>query len=149
MLYKNSNGGFFMRLAVPYDHGTIFGHFGRTARFKLYDLTDGRIVSSAIVDTMGNGHGALAGFLKAYAVDVLICGGIGAGARLALEEAGIKLFPGVSGKADEAVSAWLAGTLVCQPELVCKHHHEDEPRVCGSHTCSAACYHDHTEGAVR
>ena len=75
-----------MRLAVPFDHGEIYGHFGRTAQFKLYDLTDGRIVSTAIVDTMGNGHGALTGFLKAYAVDALICGGIGAGARLALEE---------------------------------------------------------------
>lgn len=77
-----------MRLAVPFDHGQIYGHFGRTAQFKLYDVTDGRIVSSAIVDTMGSGHGALAGFLKAYAVDALICGGIGAGARLALAEAG-------------------------------------------------------------
>ncbi|MFR7742482.1 MAG: NifB/NifX family molybdenum-iron cluster-binding protein [Acutalibacteraceae bacterium] len=77
-----------MRLAVPFDHGEIYGHFGRTAQFKLYDLTDGRIVSTAIVDTMGNSHGALTGFLKAYAVDALICGGIGAGARLALEEAG-------------------------------------------------------------
>ena len=67
-----------MRLAVPFDHGEIYGHFGRTAQFKLYDLTDGRIVSTAIVDTMGNGHGALTGFLKAYAVDALICGGIGA-----------------------------------------------------------------------
>lgn len=79
-----------MRLAVPFDHGEIYGHFGRTAQFKLYDLTDGRIVSTAIVDTMGNGHGALTGFLKAYAVDALICGGIGAGARLALEEAAVK-----------------------------------------------------------
>ena len=68
-----------MRLAVPFDHGQIYGHFGRTAQFKLYDVTDGRIVSSAIVDTMGSGHGALAGFLKAYAVDALICGGIGGG----------------------------------------------------------------------
>ena len=95
-----------MRLAVPFDHGEIYGHFGRTAQFKLYDLTDGRIVSTAIVDTMGNGHGALTGFLKAYAVDALICGGIGAGARLALEEAGIRLYPGAAGSADEAVRAF-------------------------------------------
>ena len=75
-----------MRLAVPFDHGEIYGHFGRTAQFKLYDLTDGRIVSTAIVDTMGNGHGALTGFLKAYAVDALICGGIGGGAQQALAQ---------------------------------------------------------------
>ena len=121
-----------MRLAVPFDHGEIYGHFGRTAQFKLYDLTDGRIVSTAIVDTMGNGHGALTGFLKAYAVDALICGGIGAGARLALEEAGIRLYP---------------GTLQYQPDLVCSHHRDAPPRVCGSHTCSAACYHERQEKA--
>lgn len=134
-----------MRLAVPFDHGMVFGHFGRTAQFKLYDLTDGQVVSSAIVDTMGNGHGALAGFLKAYAVDTLLCGGIGAGARLALQEAGIKLYPGVSGLADDAVRAYLAGTLQFQPDFVCSHHHEEPPRLCGSHTCSAACYHETSE----
>lgn len=134
-----------MRLAVPFDHGEIYGHFGRTVQFKLYDLTDGRIVSTAIVDTMGNGHGALTGFLKAYAVDALICGGIGAGARLALEEAGIRLYPGATGRADDAVRAFLSGTLQYQPDLVCSHHKDAPPRVCGSHTCSAACYHEKTE----
>ena len=119
-----------MRLAVPFDHGQIYGHFGRTAQFKLYDVTDGRIVSSAIVDTMGSGHGALAGFLKAYAVDALICGGIGAGARLALAEAGIRLYPGAEGGADDAVRALLAGALHYQPDYVCGHHKDEPPRVC-------------------
>lgn len=93
-----------MRLAVPFDHGEIYGHFGRTAQFKLYDLTDGRSSRRLLWTAMGNGHGALTGFLKAYAVDALICGGIGAGARLALEEAGIRLYPGAAGSADEAGS---------------------------------------------
>jgi len=75
----------------------------------------------------------------------LICGGIGAGARLALEEAGIRLYPGAAGSADEAVRAFLAGTLSYQPDLVCSHHKDTPPRVCGSHTCSAACYHEKTE----
>ena len=138
-----------MRLAVPFDHGQIYGHFGRTAQFKLYDVTDGRIVSSAIVDTMGSGHGALAGFLKAYAVDALICGGIGAGARLALTEAGIRLYPGAEGGADDAVRALLAGELSCRPDYVCGHHKYEPPRVCGSHTCSAACYHETSEEASK
>ena len=133
-----------MRLAVPFDHGEIYGHFGRTAQFKLYDLTDGRIASE-VVDTNGSGHGALAGFLMQHGVNTLICGGIGAGARLALEEAGIRLYPGAAGSADEAVHAFLAGTLQYQPDLVCSHHKDTPPRVCGSHTCSAACYHEKTE----
>ena len=135
-----------MRLAVPYDHGEVFAHFGRTARFKLYDITDNRVVSSAIVDTMGSGHGALAGFLKAYAVDAVICGGLGGGARMALTEAGIRLYAGVTGRADEAVQALLAGTLSYQPDYCCQHHAGDTAKICGSHTCSAACYHEKTEG---
>ena len=75
----------------------------------------------------------------------LICGGIGAGARLALEKVGIRLYPGAAGSADEAVHAFLAGTLQYQPDLVCSHHKDTPPRVCGSHTCSAACYHEQQE----
>ena len=86
-----------------------------------------------------------AGLLANGGVDTLICGGIGAGARLALEEAGIRLYPGAAGSADEAVRAFLAGTLSYQPDLVCSHHKDTPPRVCGSHTCSAACYHEKTE----
>ena len=128
-----------MRLAVPFDHGQIYGHFGRTAQFKLYDVTDGRIVSSAIVDTMGSGHGALAGFLKAYAVDALICGGIGAGARQALAANRIELVAGASGSTDDAVQAYLAGELADNPAGQCNHHHEG-----GEHTCgTGGCGHHH------
>ena len=137
-----------MRLAVPFDHGQIYGHFGRTAQFKLYDVTDGRIVSTAIVDTMGNGHGALTGFLKAYAVDALICGGIGAGARTALAQAGIELYPGVSGDALAAVQQLAAGSLAFDPDTTCNHHHE-EGHTCGEHDCGEHTCGGHHSGECR
>ena len=136
-----------MRIAVPYENGNIFQHFGRSEAFKFYDVADGAVTAAAVVSTNGSGHGALAGFLVANHADVVICGGIGAGARLALEEAGIRLYPGAAGSADEAVHAFLAGTLQYQPDLVCSHHRDAPPRVCGSHTCSAACYHERQEKA--
>ena len=57
-----------MKLAVTYENGQIFQHFGRTAQFKLYDIEDGKIVRSGVVDTNGSGHGALAGFLMQISV---------------------------------------------------------------------------------
>ena len=42
-------------------------------------MKNGKIVSSKIVDTNGNCHGALAGFLAEQNVYALICGGIGGG----------------------------------------------------------------------
>ena len=101
-----------MIIAVTYENGTVFGHFGHTAQFKLYEVEDGKVARSQVVDTDGSGHGALAGFLAARGVDVLICGGIGGGAQAALAEQGIELCAGASGSADEAVAAYLRGELV-------------------------------------
>ena len=126
-----------MRIAVPYENGEIFQHFGRSSQFKLYDIQDNRVVSSAIVDTMGRGHGALASILHAYAVDALLCGGIGPGAQLAMQEAGIALTAGASGDADAAVQAYLSGTLRQNPEACCHHHDTHEgPHHCGDHGCA-------------
>ena len=73
-----------MRIAVPYENGNIFQHFGRSEAFKFYDVADGAVTAAAVVSTNGSGHGALAGFLAANHADVVICGGIGGGAQSAL-----------------------------------------------------------------
>ena len=93
-----------------------------------------KIVSSEVVDTNGSGHGALAGFLKEHKVDTLICGGIGGGAKTALANAGISLYGGVSGNADEVVNVFLNDKLQYNPNIECSHHHEGE-HTCGSHGC--------------
>ena len=67
-------------------------------------------------------------------MDTLICGGIGGGARTALAEAGIQLYPGVSGDADSKVADLLAGKLAFDPDTQCSHHH-GEDHNCGNHTC--------------
>lgn len=111
-----------MRIAVTYENGQIFQHFGRTEQFKVYDVQEGKIIDSKIVDTNGSGHGALAGILTALNADVLICGGIGGGAQAALAAANIKLYGGVSGNADDAAAAFLEGNLVYNPNIMCNHH---------------------------
>lgn len=128
-----------MKVAVTYDKGEIFQHFGHTESFKIYEIENNKVVNEQIVDTNGQGHGALAGFLSGGKVDVLICGGIGGGAQVALAEAGIKLYGGVSGNADEAVAAFLAGSLDYNPDVKCNHHdHEHgEEHSCGNHGCGS------------
>ena len=131
-----------MRIAVTYENGEIFQHFGHTETFKIYDIADGKVVSAEVVDTNGSGHGALAGFLVAHGVDTLICGGIGGGAQNALAQAGIRLFGGVSGNADEAVNALLAGNLGYDPDVHCNHHdHHGEGHSCGDHGCGSHSCH--------
>ncbi len=134
-----------MRIAVTYENGEIFQHFGHTEQFKLYDVSDGKIVGERIVPTNGSGHGALAGLLKAAQVDALICGGIGMGAQNALAEAGIALYGGVTGSADAAAKALAEGVLRFDPDAKCDHHghgHEHgEDHACGHH--GGDCGHGH------
>ena len=142
--YEKFKGGTIMRIAVTYEDGNIFQHFGHTQMFKVYDVQEGKVVSSAVVDTNGSGHGALAGVLTALQADVLICGGIGGGAQMALAAAGIKLFGGVSGNADAAVAAFLAGELAYNPDVKCNHHgdhHHGENHTCGNHGCGSHSCH--------
>ena len=130
-----------MKIAVTYENGQIFGHFGHTEQFKIYTSENGKIIISEVVDTKGSGHGALAALLTKLEVDALICGGIGAGAQMALAEAGIKLYGGVSGSCDAAVEALLVGTLEFDPNAKCDHHdhRHGEGQNCGEHGCGKNC----------
>lgn len=130
-----------MKIAVTYENGQIFQHFGHTERFKLYEVENGTVVSELFLDPKGNGHGALAGFLKVYGVDLLICGGIGGGAQAALAQAGIQLRGGVTGDADAAVQALLAGELKFDPCVQCSHHHHEDGHACGSQGCGSHSCH--------
>ena len=126
-----------MILALTYENGNVFGHFGHTEQFKVYEIEGGNVVSQKVVDTNGSGHGALAGFLKDLNVDTLICGGIGGGAKNALAEANIKVYPGAQGNADAQVTAFIKGELNYDPNTKCSHHdHEHgEGHTCGEHGC--------------
>lgn len=138
-----------MGIAVTYENGEIFQHFGHTEQFKLYDVEDGKIVAEQIVPANGSGHGALAGFLKAAQADALICGGIGMGAQNALAEAGIRLYGGVSGPADAAAQALVGGTLQYDPNVQCDHHgqHHGGSHKCGHHHGEEhECGHHHGKG---
>ena len=133
-----------MKIAVTYENGQIFQHFGHTEQFKLYEILDGKITHTEVVDTNGSGHGALAGFLMQHGIDTLICGGIGGGAQMALAEAGIRLYGGVSGDADAAVNALLSGELAYNPDVRCNHHdheHGEGGHTCGHHGCGSHSCH--------
>ena len=131
-----------MKIAVTYDNGNVFQHFGKTEFFKVYEVEDNKVVSSEVIGSNGVGHGALAGLLADQAVYVLICGGIGGGAQAALEEAGVELCAGAEGDTDQAVEAYLRGELISSGAN-CDHHHHEEEHSCGGHeeghSCGGGC----------
>lgn len=127
-----------MKIAVTYDNGNIFQHFGKTEFFKVYQVEDNRVVSSEVIGSNGVGHGALAGLLAGQSVDVLICGGIGGGAQQALADAGVELIAGAEGDTDQAVEAYLKGELI-STGANCDHHHHEDGHSCGGHGEGHSC----------
>lgn len=126
-----------MKVAVTYENGEVFQHFGRTEQFKIYDIENGKIVSSQVVGNNGESHGGLINVLISNNVEALICGGIGGGAKAMFASQGIKLYPGASGQADDCVNALISDSLSFDPNTEC-HHHDEEG---GEHTCT--CGHGH------
>lgn len=124
-----------MKLAITYDNGQVFQHFGKTQQFKIYDIQQGKVGPSLVTGTGGQGHGALAGLLRALGISVLICGGIGHGAQEALKSLDITVIPGITGDADQAVQDFVDGKLVPNTEALCNHHHDGPAHGCGQHTC--------------
>ncbi len=127
-----------MRIAVTYDNGEVFQHFGHTENFKVYEVQDNKIINTEIVSSNELGHSALAYLLEENKINVLICGGIGGCAIGALKEYGIELFAGISGDADKAVEDYIKGNLVQVSEANCTHHHEE-----GAHEGGHSCGHCH------
>ena len=127
-----------MKIAVTYENNNIFQHFGHTESFKVYDIENGAVAAATIINTNGQGHGALVDILKKYDIDTLICGGIGAGAKRALAEVGIKLYGGVFGNADQAVNDLLANKLNYNSDWECDHHGGYHNGACGDHNCGQA-----------
>lgn len=129
-----------MKVAVTYDNGQVFQHFGQTKQFKVYEVEDGQVRAAAVIDAGENGHGALAGFLRDNGVDTLICGGIGEGAKRALTKAEILLYGGVGGSADAAVNDLLAQKLVFNPDIECNHHGDHHHDHADGHQCGGECH---------
>lgn len=131
-----------MKVAVTYENGEVFQHFGHTETFKIYTIEDKKIVSSEVVGADGFGHCALADFLMQNGITTIICGGIGPGAVNALNSYGITVFAGNVGKADDVVNSLLNGTLAYNPFANCSHHDQEGQHNCGEHSChSGNCHH--------
>lgn len=123
-----------MKIAVCFENGNVFQHFGKTQTFKAFQVENKEIVSTEFIDSNGSGHGALANVLAQNNIDVLICGGIGMGAMNALKQANIEIVSGASGDVDMVVKSFLKGTLITV-EGTCDHNHHDQGHVCGNHGC--------------
>ena len=125
-----------MKIAVTYDNGEVFQHFGHTEQFKIYEIENDKVINEEIIDTNGTGHGLLGKLLISRGVNALICDGLGSGARNILEENTIKVYPGVVGNVDKVIEDYINDRLNYDENKKCDHHEHEHEHNCESHDCS-------------
>ena len=123
-----------MRIAIPYFESMIFQHFGRSKQFKVYEIENHQVLMEMIVEPEAVGHEAVADFLRAIDVRAVICGNIGQEAMRALNGAGILFYGGVSGQADDAITALVGGALAYDPNIRCEECDCDDCSDCAGCT---------------
>ncbi len=129
-----------MKVAITTENDQIFQHFGKCGLFTIFTVEDGRVKGKEAITTEGRGHGSLGNFLKEQGVDVLICGGIGGGARNMMVENNIRLIYGITGSVDQAMEQVLAGALASDEDAQCNHHHGEEDHQCHGHEEGHRCH---------
>lgn len=111
-----------MKIAVASEGASVSGHFGHCSDFNIYTAEGGKISGSERVTSPGHDHNLIE-FLAARGVNIIISGGMGAGAREKFDEKGIAIVTGAQGAAGDAAQAYLDGSLVSDDTVCCKHEH--------------------------
>ena len=106
-----------MKVAVAYDNGEIYGHFGHCSQFAFYEY--GEYVyecTKTLVDTSDrSGHEAMAKLMQEQGVDAVLCGQMGGEAKALLLSMGIVPIVGYTGHADTAADLLVTGQLPLSP----------------------------------
>ncbi len=122
-----------LRIAVTADdEDNIFQHFGGCKKFAIYDIKNGQLEGKDYVLATGSGHDELSKMMADLNVNVLICGGIGQSAMMALFQNGIQVVPGQTGDINVVVASYLDGAVKSSEHSTCAGHDSDGCS-CGGH----------------
>ena len=112
-----------MIVAITYENGNVFMHYGKTRQFKIYEIDNNEIKSSRVIDCGEYSHHTLADLLALNNVDTLICGGLGGHDVESLMAKNIRIFNNASGNVDIVINEFLKGNLSFSGASECGCHH--------------------------
>ena len=79
------------RIAIPTNEGILWQHFGKAPQVTIFDVKDGKIVDSKVLQAPEHEHGAMPRFLAEQGCTDVLCGGLGQGAVNMLNQLGIRI----------------------------------------------------------
>ena len=112
-----------MRVAITYDDGNVFMHYGKTREFIIFEIENNEIKNEFILPCGEYSHHTLADLLSINNVDVLICGGCGGHAIESLEAKNIKIYNGACGDVHNVIKQYINEELTFNGATECGCHH--------------------------
>ena len=119
-----------LKIAVASSGSDATEHFGHCELFLIFSICDKKIVSREAIPNPGHKPGFLPNYLADQGVNVIMSGGMGSSAIDLFNQHDIEVVTGVSGDAESAVNAYLAGDLKSTGSICHEHAFESE---CGGH----------------
>jgi predicted Fe-Mo cluster-binding NifX family protein len=122
---NNNMGVNLMKIAMPNDGEMINQHFGQSKSFLIATVENQEIVNKQNIssESLQHNHAGLSGLFLTEGVSIVITGGIGQPALNALQEKGLEVIKGASGKCEDVLEKYLAGNLNDQ-NVTCNHNGE-------------------------
>lgn len=114
-----------MKIAIASEGNMVTEHFGHCENFNIFEVDNDQIVKSESIPNPGHKPGFLPNFLNDIGVNVIISGGMGAGAIDIFNEKGIKVITGARGQAQDVAKAYLQGILQSSGSVCQEHQHHD------------------------
>lgn len=114
-----------MKIAIPNNGNMVNQHFGMSKSFVIATVEENKIVNVEEISSaeLTHQHEGLANLLVSHGTNVVITGGIGAGAIAGLQQNGLQVIRGASGEYMKAIEQYINGTLE-DKNIVCNHHGE-------------------------
>lgn len=115
-----------IKIAVASEGEEVARHFGHCETFEIFEAENGQIVGSQSIPNPGHKPGFLPNFLNDQGVNVVISGGMGAGAVEIFNEKNIEVITGAQGQARVAAELYLKGMLKSTGAVCHDHKHHGE-----------------------
>jgi predicted Fe-Mo cluster-binding NifX family protein len=115
-----------MKIAVASEGKTVAYHFGHCPSFDIFETENGSVISRRSIPNPGHKPGFLPNYLGDLGVNVIISGGMGAGAIDIFNARGIEVVTGAQGECGAAAQSYLDGALKSTGSVCREHQHHDE-----------------------
>ncbi|WP_423363585.1 NifB/NifX family molybdenum-iron cluster-binding protein [Mycoplasma sp. P36-A1] len=113
-----------MKIAMPYEDGKIFQHYGKSKQVIIYTIEEGKVLAEEVITLDLKPEQSIANVLKQNGVSTIVVGHLGQGAIDSIEKEGLDIIRGIDLDTATVAQMYADGSLKSNNQDVCDHDHD-------------------------